>query len=106
MAKNKNATKIIISIIFIAYGVDGFIRAFQELLTFDILGVVSCALGVLMFITGILGLLKGQIKICRALGVVICILSAFNFVLALAGGSFATQMLVQALLSWIYFDCK
>lgn len=105
MAKNKNATRVIISIIFIAYGVDGFIRALQELLALDLLGVLSCALGILMFITGIFGILKTQIKVCRVLGVIICILSALNFALALAGGAFATQMLVQALLAWIYFDC-
>ncbi len=105
MAKNKNATRVIISIIFVAYGVDGFIRAVKELLTLDLLGVVSCALGVLMFITGIFGIFKNYIKVCRALGVIICVLSAFNFFMALAGGAFATQMLVQALLAWIYFDC-
>ena len=105
MAKSKNATRVIISIIFIAYGVDGVVRALKKLLEFDLLGVVSCALGILMFITGIFGILKSQIKVCRALGVIVCILSAFNFILALAGGAFVTQMLVQALLAWIYFDC-
>ncbi|MBE6556667.1 MAG: hypothetical protein E7664_02850 [Ruminococcaceae bacterium] len=104
MSKNsKDLTRILISLIFLAYGIDGFIAALQSLADFNIAGVLACALGVLMFITGILGLCRKN-KVCRILGVIICVLSAAQFVMGLLGLSFGTQLLVQALLAWIYFD--
>ncbi len=105
MASKRNVTRILISIIFIAYGVSSVIQALHALLELDLGGVLACALGVVMFITGVLGLFRTQIKICRVLGVVICVLSALKFALALAGGGFLVDALVQALLAWLYFDC-
>ena len=104
-ANKKNITRVLVSIIFVAYGISSVIEAFRALLDLDLLGILGCALGIIMFITGILGLLKTQIKVCRVLGIIICVLSALQFALSLAGGAFAVQMLVQALLAWIYFDC-
>ncbi len=106
MAKNKaNLTRILISIVFIAYGIDSVIRALESLLDFDIAGILACAVGVLMFITGIMGLFKIKIQACRIMAVIVCVLSAANFITGLLGLSFQTQMLVQALLAWVYFDC-
>ncbi len=105
MAKRKNVTRVLISIIFIALGVDSVVRAFESLLALDLPGILGCAVGILMFVMGIFGLFQSQIKVCRVLGVIVCILSAVNFVVALAGGAFQTTMLIQALLAWIYFDC-
>ena len=105
MAKNKNVTKILVSVIFIALGVDSVVRAFQILLDLDLAGILSCTLGLLMFVMGIFGILRNQIKVCRVLAVIVCILSTANFIVALAGGAFQTQMLISALLAWIYFDC-
>ena len=49
MAGKKNVTRILISIIFIVYGVNSVFTAFKSLLRLDILGVLGCALGLLMF---------------------------------------------------------
>ncbi len=105
MAGSRNVTKYLVSIIFIAYGISSVFDVFEALLTLDLGAVLGCALGVLMFVTGVFGFLKNQITVCRVLGVIICILSVLSFALSLAGGQFAVQMLVQALLAWIYFDC-
>lgn len=105
MAGKKNITRILISIIFIVYGVSSVFTAFSALLKLDILGVLGCALGLLMFAMGIFGFIKSQLTVCRVLGVIVCILSAINFAAALAGGAFDVQSLVTALLAWIYFDC-
>lgn len=103
--KTANLTKILISLVFIAYGIDSVIRALELLLDFDILGIMSCALGVLMFITGIVGLCKVKKEVCRVLAVIVCVLSAATFITGVMSLSFQTQMLVQALLAWVYFDC-
>ena len=105
MAGKKNVTRALISIIFIAYGVSSVIAAVAAMVGLDLAMLLGCALGVLMFTTGICGLFGVQIKICRLLGVFVCLLSVVNFALALAGGSFDVQSMVQALLAWIYFDC-
>ncbi len=106
MATSKNkVTRVLISIIFIAISVGAVINALQELLALDLAGVLAYALMIVMFITGIFGLFNSKIKVCRILGVIICVLSALNFAMALAGGAFDTMSLVQALLAWIYFDC-
>ena len=104
MASKRNITRVLVSIIFIAFGVDSVGRAFESLLEFDLVGVLACSVGLLMFVLGVFGILKNKIRVCRVLAVIVCILSAANFAVALAGGAFATQMLVQALLAWIYFD--
>ena len=105
MAGKRNVTRALISIIFIAYGVSSVITAIIAMIGFDLAVVLGCTLGILMFTTGICGLFGVQIKICRILGVFVCLLSVINFALALMSGSFDVQSMVQALLAWIYFDC-
>ncbi len=105
MAGKKNVTRVIISIIFIAYGISSVFTALEALLDLDFAGILGCALGVLMFVTGLFGIVKANIKVCRACGVIICILSALEFAMALVGGVFLVNSLVQALLAWLYFDC-
>ena len=105
MAGKKNVTRALISIIFIAYGVSSVVTAVVAMMGLDLAVVLGCSLGILMFTTGICGLFGVQIKICRIFGVLICLLSVVDFALALMGGSFAVQSMVQALLAWIYFDC-
>ena len=104
MAGKKNVTRALISIIFIAYGVSAVIMAIEAMIGLDLITVVGCALGILMFTTGICGLFGAHIKVCLIFGLIICILSALNFALALADGRFVVDSLVQALLAWIYFD--
>ena len=106
MAKKKNLTRPLISLVFIAYGIDSVVRAFGFLLDFEIGGVLSCALGLLMFIMGVVGLCKVRANVCKVLAVIVCILSAASFIMGLLSLSFGTQMLVQALLAWVYFDCN
>ena len=111
MAKKgkKDLTKILISLIFIAYGIDSVVRILLEVADLDLGNALTVALasavGVLMFITGIVGLCKVNINVCRVLAVIVCILSAATFITGLLGLTFQTQMLVQALFAWIYFDC-
>ncbi len=100
-----NVTRVLISIIFIVLGISSVFDAFEALLELDLGGVLGSALGVLMFVTGLFGLLKTKLKVCRVLGVFICVLSAVIFALGLSKGIFDVNTLIQALLAWIYYDC-
>ena len=104
-AGRSNVTRILISIIFIVLGISSVFDAFEALLELDLGGILGSALGVLMFITGLFGLLKTKVKVCRVLGIFICVLSAVSFALALSKGLFNVNTLIQALLAWIYYDC-
>ena len=85
------------------------VRILLEIADLDLGNALAVALasvvGVLMFITGIVGLCKVNITVCRVLAVIVCILSAATFITGLLALNFQTQMLVQALLAWVYFDC-
>ena len=107
MASSKGKlTRILISVVFIALGLDSAIRAFELLLELDIGGILASALGIFTFITGVIGLLKIKITVCKVFAVIVGVLAAANFINALLALSFATNMLVLALLAWVYFDCN
>ncbi len=101
----KKMTRIPISIIFVLYGATTLIGGFEALLTLELSCILSFAWGILMFLSGAFGLIGKSKKLCRTMAIVICVLAALNFVLALVRGRFDHQTLVYALLSWIYFDC-
>ena len=109
MSKKSKLTRNLISLIFIAYGIDSVVRVLLELADLDLGSAVAVAIasvvGVLMFVLGLMVLFKAKIEICSFIAVLVCILSAAAFLMGLLGLSFQTQMLVQALLAWIYFDC-
>jgi len=105
----KKTTRILISIIFIVYGLKALFPIIQELAHFDISGALMIALGsavaILMLLTGLFGLFGASINVVRTLAVIVCVLCAAKFVLGIVGGSLPIELLVQALLAWIYFDC-
>ena len=101
-----NATRILISLIFLVTGAEavwGLIQAFLN--SFEIAVILGGASGILMFITGIFGLMKSKAKVCRVLGIIICILNAAVFIQGLLALNFATSALTTAILAWVYFDC-
>ena len=109
MAARKKITRILISIIFAVYGIEALIPIVKELAHFDVAGALMLTLGsavaVLMLLIGLFGLFGASIKVVRVLAVIVCVLCAAKFVLAVAGGSLQIELLIQALLAWIYFDC-
>ena len=110
-ASKKKITRVLISIIFIAYGLNALWPIISKLANFEIgsaiATVVASAAAILMLLTGLFGLFGASIKVVRALAVAVCVLCSANFVLAVASLSLPLpiELLVQALLAWIYFDC-
>ena len=105
---SNNLTRILISIIFIALGTSSVIAALEGLVTLNLNIGIAAALGILMFVTGIISFC-GKMVACRVLGVVICLLSTVMFVLSLPSASLSTLQgpalyLTQALLAWLFFD--
>ena len=112
MARKGKATRVLISIIFIALGLGYVIDAILNLvdLDFQALFAIGCVLGVLMFVLGIMGISNAPLKTCRIVAVIVCVLAITSFVMtvfsfnlsAIIGG--ITTTFVWALLAWIYFE--
>ena len=105
---SNDLTRVLISIIFIALGTSSVISAVQGLVSLDLNIGIATALGILMFITGIISFC-GKMVACRVLGVIICILSVIMFVLSLPSATLSALQapalyLTQALLAWLFFD--
>ena len=101
-------TRVLISIIFIALGTSSVIAALEGLVTLNLNIGIAAALGILMFVTGIVSFC-GKMVACRVLGVAVCLLSTVMFVLSLPSASLSTLQapalyLTQALLAWLFFD--
>ena len=110
MAKGKKAsvsdgkrTRIIISIIYIIAGGASLIPAIGLLSKLDLYTLIDLAGSALMLVTGILGLFDIKKPACRILGIILFCLFAVPLVLKIIdGGDLDTQLLVKALISWLF----
>ena len=105
---SNNLTRSLISIIFIALGTSSVISAVQGLVTLNLNIGIATALGILMFVTGVVSFCKKMVA-CRVLGVIVCLLSVAMFVLSLPSATLGSLQgpalyLTQALLAWLFFD--
>ena len=99
----KKIFKIIISIIYIIWGIWSPISAFEAALALDIPALISAGVGVLMLLAGIFGLLGLKKLKCRVFGIIIFVFSLVGVVTALPAINVNT--LVTALLSWLFIVC-
>jgi hypothetical protein len=108
MAKKKSksskadAIRVVVSLIYICMGVASVISALEALMRLDLVGILTSAVGVLMFVSGILCLAKLKTGVCRFFGILIFAVSAFNVVSALLGGAFEFTAMTQVLLAWLF----
>ncbi len=101
----RNLGRIIISILYIIWGLTAPLTAINAILALDIGAILSASVGVIMLLAGVFGLLKIKPATRRIFGVIIFVLAAVSFVTSLAGGGFAWQPLLSALLAWLYIVC-
>ena len=104
----KKIVHVIISLVYIVWGIGAPLSFVKNLanLNFDsILSIgtlLSVATGVIMFIAGLLGLLRLRPIYRRMLGIIIFILAAASAVTSLAGGHLAWQAILRAVMAWLY----
>lgn len=99
----KSILKIVISIIYIIWGLWSPISAFEAVLDLNIPALITAGVGVLMLLAGIFGLI-GMKKIkCRVFGIIIFVFSLVGVVTALPAINVNT--LVTAVLSWLFIVC-
>ena len=104
----KKIIHIIISVLYIIWGIGAPLTFIKELASLDFSSLLSLGsliavvTGLVMFFAGIFGLLRIKPLKRRILGVVIFILAASSVITSLVGGQIAWQPILQALMAWAY----
>lgn len=80
-AKTRNVFRIIVSIIFIIYGVFAAVSALKGI-SLSLSWALEAAIAAIVLIAGILGITKTNYNKCRVLGIIILILAIVSFVLS------------------------
>ena len=78
-----SATRVLTSMVFIAlglgYAIDAAVSLFEG--DFELVLGLNSLLGLLMFVLGVMGISRASMKACRAIAVIVCLLSITIFVL-------------------------
>ncbi len=101
----KNVLKIIISIIYIIWGIYAPIQAFGAIVTLDLPAMMSATVGVLTLLAGIFGLFGMKKKKCRIFGAVIFVFSLISVAVSLMSQSISITSIINALLAWLFIVC-
>ena len=99
----KNVLKVIISIVYIAWGIYAPIQAFGALIALNIPAMISAAVGILTLFAGIFGLFGMKKDKCRVFGIIICIFSLIGVVTAIP--ALNVSSIITALLAWLFIVC-
>lgn len=101
----KNILRVVISILYIIWGITAPITAISAILAFDISAIIGAAVGIVMLLAGIFGLLGIKSAKCKLFGAIIFVGAAVSFVLSLIGGGFAWSQIISAVLAWFFITC-
>lgn len=96
----RGLTRVIISILYIIWGIMSPIAAIKSLLELNLAGVVTAAVGVLMLIAGFFGLLGIKRAKVRAFGVIIFVAAIISIILSLPTINIIS--IITAVLAWLF----
>ena len=99
----KKVVKILISLVYIAWGLFSPISAFEAVLALDVGAIAAAVVGMMMLFAGIFGLIGIKKLKCRIFGIVIFVCSLLAVVLALPVLSW--RSIVTAVLAWLFIVC-
>lgn len=99
----RNVLKILISIIYIIWGIYSPIQAFGAVIALDIGAMISAAVGILTLLAGIFGLFGLKKEKCRIFGIIIFLFSLIGAVVALP--SINVSSIITAILAWLFIIC-
>lgn len=99
----KNILRIIISIVYIAWGIWSPVSAIEAILALDPGAIISAAVGLLTLLAGIFGLFGAKKSKCRAFGIIIFVCAVASAVFSLP--VIAVNSIVNAILAWLFIAC-
>ena len=104
----KKVLHIIISIVYIIWGIGAPLSLIKSLVSLDITSLtsigtlISIATGLVMLFAGIFGLLRIKRLKRLILGIVIFVLAVSGVITSIAGGGLSWQAILQAVMAWLY----
>ena len=101
----KNVLRVVISLVYIIWGILSPITAIKAIIALDIGAIASAAVGVLTLLAGIFGLIGVKREKCRLFGIIIFVASLVAVVLSIVGGGFSVQSVITAILAWLFIAC-
>lgn len=100
----KNILRVVISLLYIIWGITAPITAISAVLALDIAAIIGAATGVLMLLAGIFGLMGIKSAKCKLFGAIIFVCAAVSVVLSIGGG-IAWSSVISAVLAWFFIIC-
>ena len=99
----RSLLRVIISLVYIVWGIWAPINAFNAILALNVSAMISAAIGVLTLFAGVLGLTGINKSKCRIMGVVIFVGAVISIVLSFPHINVVT--IVNAVLAWLFIIC-
>ena len=99
----KNILRVVISIVYIIWGIWSPVSAFKAIVALDIGAIISASVGVLTLLAGIFGLLGVKKGRCRIFGIIIFIGAIVGIVFALP--TISVNSIINAILAWLFIIC-
>ena len=99
----KNIFRVVISIVYILWGILSPITAFKAILALDIGAILSASVGVITLLAGVFGLMGVKKSKCRIFGIVIFILSIVSIVVSLP--AISINGIINAVLACLFILC-
>lgn len=97
---NKQLIRVIISILYIVWGVAAPVSMLEAIVALDLTGILSAAVGILMLLSGVFALLGIKKSKCRIFAAIILVLSLLTLF-----SSITFQSIASAVLSVLFFIC-
>ena len=99
----KKVLKIVISIIYIAWGIASPLMAINAIIALNVGAIASAAVGILTLLAGIFGLIGIKKMKCRIFGIIIFVCSVAAVILALP--TISISSIITAVLAWLFIAC-
>ncbi len=100
----KKVVHIIISLLYIIWGIGAPLSAIDAVIALNIPAMISAAVGIIMLLAGIFGLVRIKPLKRRLFGIIIFVGAAVSVAFSLKGGvaGIQWQSVIQAVLAWLY----
>ena len=101
----KSVLRIIISIVYIIWGIMSPLTAIKAIIALDLGAILSATVGVLMLLAGIFGLIGIKRSKCRVFGVIVFVFALISAVTTIVSQTFSWQAILTALIGWLFIVC-
>ncbi len=98
----KKVIHVIISILYIVWGIWAPVSVLDALLAFNLPAMISAAVGVIMLLAGIFGLFRLKPAYRRVFGIIIFVGALVSVITSLLHADIYWSAVVQAILAWLY----